>query len=55
MLFVERRIFGVIERGGRGRGVVIVTPFCEMVCKFKPGDVGRGILKVNDNELFVFV
>ena len=35
--------------GGRGRGgVVVVTPFCEVVCKFEAGDIGRGIFEVDD-------
>jgi hypothetical protein len=35
--------------------VVVVAPFCEVVCELKTGGVGGGVFKVNDDELFVRV
>ena len=33
---------------GSGGGVVVVAPFCEVVCEFEAGDVGVGVFEVDD-------
>lgn len=38
-----------------GGVVVIVAPFCKVVCEFEAGGVGGGILKVDNDELLVGV
>lgn len=35
--------------------VVVIAPFCEVVCEFEARDVGGRIFKVDDYELFVFI
>lgn len=35
--------------------MVVVGPLGEVVCKFEPGEVGAGVFKINDDELFVLV
>lgn len=35
--------------------VVIVTPFCEVVCEFEAGRVGGCVFEVYDNQLLVVV
>lgn len=35
------------------RIVVIVAPFREVICEFKTNGVGRCVLEINDDELFV--
>lgn len=42
--------------GIRGRGVmVVVGPLGEVVGELEPRQIGRGIFKVDDNELLVLV
>ena len=38
-----------------GGVVVIVAPFCEVVCEFEAGKVGGCVFEVDDDELFVGV
>lgn len=40
---------------GRGGIVVVVTPFCEVVCKFEARCVSGSVLEVDHDELFVLV
>ena len=35
--------------------VVVVAPFCKVVCEFVAGCVGVGVLEVYDYELFVLI
>lgn len=39
----------------RDRVVIVVAPFCEMVCKLETWCIGGGVFKVDDYELFVGV
>ncbi len=48
MLFFSGRVLSVIEGVGRGGRMVVVAPFCKVVCKLQSGDVGGGILEVDD-------
>jgi len=46
--------FGVADVG-RGGVVVVVAPFCEVVCEFETGGVAGGVFEVDYDELFVGV
>jgi hypothetical protein len=53
-------LFGsrIIRRIDRPRSlwmVIVVTPLCEMVGKFKSWEISTSIFKINDNKLFVLV
>lgn len=39
----------------RGRVVVVVAPFCEVVCEFESWRVGGGVFEIDHYELFVGV
>lgn len=55
LLFESRVARTDVACKGRCRIVVVVCPFGEMVGEFKPGQIGRGIFKINDHKLFVLV
>lgn len=40
---------------GSNRVVVVVAPFCEVICEFEAAGVGGGVFEVDDDELFVGV
>lgn len=50
---------GIAALGAAGvRGscvVVVVSPFGEVIGEFESRQVGRGVFKVNDDELFVLI
>ena len=48
---VARRVAGVRA----GRVVVVVGPLGEVVCELEAGQVGGGVLEVDDDELLVLV
>jgi hypothetical protein len=54
LFFFSGVVIGIT--GVRGdRVVVIIAPFCEMVCELETRCVGGGVFKVDDNKLFVGV
>lgn len=55
-LFLECGVVVCIARPGCRRwGMVVVAPFCEMVCEFEAWGVGGGVFEIDDYELFVLV
>lgn len=54
-LFFEGGVVICVTGPGFGGVVVVVTPFCEMVCEFETGGIGAGVLEIYDYELFVCV
>lgn len=56
ILLLRRGVAALGAAGvGGGRVVIVVGPLGEVVCEFEPWQVGRGIFKIDDNELFVFI
>jgi hypothetical protein len=54
-LFVRGGVVVLIARVGCDGIVVVVAPFCEVVCEFEAGGVGGGVFEVDDDELLVAV
>jgi hypothetical protein len=54
VLFGNSGVGGGVAGVGGGL-VVVVAPFCKVVCEFEAGGVGIGVFEINDYELFVLV
>lgn len=56
VLLLRRGIVALSAAGVRGgRVVVIVGPFGEVICELKSRQIGRGVFKVDDDKLLVFI
>ena len=55
MLLLWCRISLGIASETRGGMMVVVTPFSEVVCELHPRRIGVGVLKVDNDELFVLI
>jgi hypothetical protein len=54
-LLVWGRVAGGVAGVGAGGVVVVVGPLGEVFCELEAGQVGGGVLKVDDDELLVLV
>jgi hypothetical protein len=54
-LLLYRRVFIGVACPGFVGIVVIIAPFCEVICELETRSVSRGILKVNDHKLLMGV
>lgn len=54
-LFFFRRVVVCITGVRRNGVMIIIAPFCEVICELETRGVGGGVFEVDDDELFVGV